>query len=156
MQGRTDSLSSRGTGPGRRARRIWPGRRAELGLLVASTVVVALTFLLWTGVVPGVFPASPTRVTLEVPTCVHAGGTTPYVEYRFPMGAQVHLHWGASSVVGYFSSGEVQLNQLGTSGNASFTSHASPTVFYAIFAAVNGVPPGCPFVNVTTVFTYSV
>ena len=121
----------------------------------ACPLVVALSLLLWTGVVPGLFPASPVRWSMEVPTCVHVGETVPYVEHRFPFGAQLHIRWNSTLDVLFLTSGDFSLSQVGTSGNATVTSHASPVAFWPEFVGVSGVPPGCPLALVTIAVAYT-
>jgi len=137
------------------AGRGWRHRRGELGLIVACPLVVALSLLLWTGVVPGIYPSTPVRWTMEVPTCVHAGEATPYVEHRFPYGAELQIRWTSSLDVLFLTSGDFSLSQFGMSGNASVLSHASPVAFWPEFVGAGGVPPGCPQVLVTTVVSYT-
>lgn len=132
----------------------------ERGLLIAVPVSVAVVFLLWTGVVPGLYPASPIRWTEEAPGCLHSGETLPSVEYRFPLWATVHVQWTATGDVSFLSWGYTYwgnaiagISQLGTSGNFSFVSDGDTLVFAPSALPINIT---CPSVSVTMEITYSV
>jgi hypothetical protein len=126
----------------------------DLGLLVGCPVAVALTFVFWTAVLPGLYPSSPMVWTQEITSCPKSI-YIPNVERTFPLWAMVHIRWTATAAVDYYAYFGAQIDQLGMFGNASFPSHNAPVVFQPTVWPVE--PPGsCYTVNVTTTATYSV
>jgi hypothetical protein len=134
-------------------------RNVDVGLLLGSSAAVAITMLLWTGVVPsGLYPSSPLRWSLEVPTCTYVGEALPSVQHAFPLWATVHVQWSAQG--GYvlyevFGRAYTPIFQVGTNGSGSFVSNALAFAF----TAVDPLPPngsGCPSILVTTTVTYTI
>ena len=143
------------SGPGPRRHQL---RLLDRALLVACPVAVGLLLLLWTGVIPGNYVSSPTKWTTEIPTCVSSGERLPVAVHVFPLWATVHVRWTASAPVYYLAFGPYDdwiIDQLGTSGNATFVSQAFPLEF-----SPSPVPPylpgPCQLVNVTTIWTYTI
>lgn len=130
-------------------------RRAESGLLVATPVAVAIVFLLWTGIVPGLYPSSPVQWTMETPTCTYAGEVLPTVEHSFPIWSTVHIRWTATADIVFWVWGNqfVGINQIGTSGNASFVSDAQTLVFEPSALPLSEL---CQSISVTISASYTV
>ncbi|MGA3022716.1 MAG: hypothetical protein ABSE66_07965 [Thermoplasmata archaeon] len=133
-------------------------RKVDLALLIGCSFAVAIGLLVWTGVVPSVlYPSTPTRWSLDVPTCTYAGQTLPSVQHAFPLWATVHVQWTATGGdVWYLVSarGFTPISQIGTNGSGSFVSDSYPLAFWALDA----LPPNgtsCPSILVTTTVTYT-
>lgn len=159
MNGPTQTPSGqadrRGTGHRRRQSR---ARNIDLALLVGCSFAVAIGLLLWTGVVPSdLYPSTPARWSLEVPTCTYVGQTLPSVQHAFPLWATVHVQWTAvGGDVWYLvqERGFTPISQIGTNGSGSFVSDSYPLAFWALDA----IPPNvtsCPSILVTTTVTYT-
>lgn len=134
------------------------GRKVDVALMAGCAVAVAISLLVWTGVVPSaLYPSSPVRWSIEVPTCTYVGETLPSVQYAFPLWATVHVEWTATGGdVWYSVQGRAYtpISQIGNNGSGSFVSNALPFVFWALDA----LPPngsGCPSILVTTTVTYT-
>ena len=134
-------------------------RVVEHGLLLAAPIVVVIVLLLWTAVLPGLYPASPMRWTAEIPTCTRSGETVPWVSFQFPLWASVRVRWAATGDIAFEGWGisswdryAPEINQVGTSGNASFVSNADTMVFDPLAFPLNS---SCQKISVTIVATYS-
>lgn len=131
----------------------WRKRPVELGLIVGCPVALAVTVVFWTGVLSGLYPPSPIVWTQETTTCPKSI-YIPNVERVFPLWAMVHIRWTATAPVDYYAYFGASIDQLGTSGNATFPSTNAPVVFQP--TAWPAEPGGsCYTVNVTTTATYS-
>jgi len=120
----------------------------ERGLVFAIPAAVALIFLLWTGAVPGLYPASPIRWSEDAPACLHTGEALPSVIYRFPLWATVSIRWTAAADISFWAWGYdamgspvAGVNQIGTSGNASFVSNGDTMIFATSSLAINNCEP---------------
>ncbi len=145
----------RGTPPSPRSTR-WVDR----GLAVGCAVVVAVSMLVWTGVVPsGLYPSSPLRWTVELRTCPSAIYAQS-IQYAFPLWATVHVRWtSGSGFVDYyilntgFGRASYPLAQAGVSGSGSFVSDATFYEFVVLGVLVNLT--GCSVTSVTTTVSYT-
>ena len=132
----------------------------DRGLAIGCAVVVAVSMLVWTGVVPSrLYPSDRIQWTLAVPTCA-TPGSVPSVEYAFPLWATVHVRWTSGEypveyIIDNFGFGRASepLLQLGVGGSGSFVSDATPYLFWVTIPFVNET--GCPEVPVTTTVTYT-
>jgi len=127
--------------------------------MVSGPLVVAVTMLLGTGVVPTpAFPPDSLHWSMAVPSCPFTGERLPDFQHRFPLWSTVDVRWTATGDVWFEVAGVqpvVVVEQVGDGGNASFVSSAEPLTFFAL----NLLPPSgpsCPTYWVNTTVTYSI
>jgi len=132
-------------------------RPVDLALVIGCSVIVAATFIVWTGVAPsGLYPSSPDQWSFEVPTCSSGGSNS--TQHAFPLWSTVHVRWTATGgIVWYLAEarGTTFLSQSGVNGSGSFVSDSYPVAFYAL-ALSPANTSSCPPILVLTTITYTV
>lgn len=144
---------SEGNRPGERR-----ARKVDAALLLGCSIAIAISLLFGTGVAPsGLYPSSPARWSLEVPTCTYPGEGLPSVQHAFPLWATVHVQWTATGGdVWYIVEGRgvTLMSQIGASGSGSFVSDSYAWAFGA-WDAFSPNAVNCTPILVNTTVTYT-